>query len=150
MVQPFDLEHDRLLRIRYIQSPEDDFLFMDTHHSVNDGMSQTLILDELSQLYQDKSLPTMTHQYKDYSEWIKQRDMTDHQAYWHQLLAETPPTLEIPLDYPRPHVKSTEGDMYQWQLDEVLSHKIRQYVQQHDVTDFMFFMSVIMVLLWFY
>lgn len=147
MVQPFDLEHDRLLRIRYIQTPEDDFLFMDTHHSVNDGMSQTLILDELSQLYQDKSLPAMTHQYKDYSEWIKQRDMTDHQAFWHQLLAETSPTLELPLDYPRPHVKSTEGDMYQWRLDEGLSHKIRQYVQQHEVTDFMFFMSVIMVLL---
>lgn len=25
MMQPFDLENDRLLRIRYIQTPEDDF-----------------------------------------------------------------------------------------------------------------------------
>ncbi|QHW35995.1 amino acid adenylation domain-containing protein [Staphylococcus ursi] len=147
MMQPFDLENDRLLRIRYIQTPEDDFLFMDTHHSVNDGMSQTIILDELNQLYQDKPLPTTTHQYKDYSAWSNQREMTNHQTYWHELLKETPPTLELPLDYPRPHVKSTKGEMYQWQLDEDLSQKIKQYVQQHDVTDFMFFMSVIMVLL---
>lgn len=147
LVQPFDLEHDRLLRIRYIQTPKEDFLFMDTHHSINDGMSQTLILDELNQLYQDKPLPPVTHQYKDYSEWAGEQDLSADQAYWHQLLEGDLPALELPLDYPRPHVKSTKGDMYKWQLGDALSEKIKQYIQQHDATDFMFFMSVIMILL---
>ena len=43
-MQPFNLEQPSQMRVRYIHGPHEDYLFMDTHHSINDGMSNTCLL----------------------------------------------------------------------------------------------------------
>lgn len=144
---PFDLENDRLMRVRYVRTQAGPYLFIDTHHSINDGMSQTLLIHELNMLYQHKTLPLATHQYKDYSEWMNAKDMTQDQAYWKALLSDDLPILDLPTDFPRPRVKSAEGDMVHFPLSETMTSHIKAYIQRHDVTDFMFFMSSVIVLL---
>lgn len=147
LTKPFNLERDALIRVRYVETTECDYVFMDTHHSINDGMSQTIILNELNQLYQNKPLPPVVHQYKDYSEWMNKRNMTVHQNYWKNIFQDGVPMLDLPLDNPRPSVKTVNGDMVYYPLSEALTTKIKSYVKEHDVTDFMFFMSVVMVML---
>lgn len=144
---PFDLEKGKLMRVRYIIAPQTHYLFIDTHHSINDGMSNTILLDELNMLYQGKSFTQAPRQYKDYSEWMTHRDFTPHQAFWHSQFEDGVPTLNLPLDHPRAEQSEAVGHMYRYVMDSTLSHRIQQYIRQHDVTEFMFFLSAVMVLL---
>ena len=54
---------------------------VDLHHLIADGVSTHLLLQELAQLYQQKTLPAVTLQYKDY-------------AHWQQQFMKTPPYKE--------------------------------------------------------
>ncbi|MDT0478405.1 condensation domain-containing protein, partial [Streptomyces sp. DSM 41014] len=106
-MQPFNLEQPSQMRVRYIHGPHEDYLFMDTHHSINDGMSNTILLADLNALYQEKSLPNLSLQYKDYSEWMAHRDLSIQRRYWLQQFEDGVPVLNMPTDYPRPSIKTT-------------------------------------------
>ena len=45
-------------------------------------MSNTILLADLNALYQNKSLPQLSLQYRDYSEWMAQRDLSTQRHYW--------------------------------------------------------------------
>ena len=143
--EPFNLEQPSQMRVRYIHAPHEDYLFIDTHHSINDGMSNTILLADLNALYQEKELPELALQYKDYSEWMANRDLSKQRRYWLQQFEDDVPVLNMPTDYPRPSIKTTNGNMMTFHFDEAL--KTQSYVEQHQMTDFMFFASAIMVLL---
>ena len=98
-MQPFNLEQPSQMRVRYIHGPHEDYLFMDTHHSINDGMSNTILLADLNALYQEKSLPNLSLQYKDYSEWMAHRDLSIQRRYWLQQFEDGVPVLNMPTDY---------------------------------------------------
>lgn len=146
-MQPFNLEQPSQMRVRYIHGPHEDYLFMDTHHSINDGMSNTILLADLNALYQEKSLPNLSLQYKDYSEWMAHRDLSIQRRYWLQQFEDGVPVLNMPTDYPRPSIKTTHGQMLTFHFDKNLKSQLQNYVEKHQMTDFMFFASAIMVLL---
>ncbi|MCI2954787.1 amino acid adenylation domain-containing protein [Staphylococcus caprae] len=145
--EPFNLEQPSQMRVRYIHAPHEDYLFIDTHHSINDGMSNTILLADLNALYQEKELPELALQYKDYSEWMANRDLSKQRRYWLQQFEDDVPVLNMPTDYPRPSIKTTNGNMMTFHFDEALKTQLQSYVEQHQMTDFMFFASAIMVLL---
>ncbi len=146
-MEPFNLEQPSQIRVKYIHTPNQDYLFMDTHHSINDGMSNTILLSDLNALYQDKALPELKLQYKDYSEWMAHRDLSKQRRYWLQQFENEVPVLNMPTDYPRPSIKTTKGDMLVFHYEHKLKEQLKSYVEQHQMTDFMFFASAIMVLL---
>ena len=146
-MEPFDLEQPSQMRVKYIHGPQQDYLFMDTHHSINDGMSNTILLSDLNALYQDKSLPELKLQYKDYSEWMVHRDLSKQRHFWLQQFENQVPILNMPTDYPRPSIKTTNGNMLSFHYNHQIKQQLKSYVEQHQVTDFMFFASAIMVLL---
>lgn len=51
MVVPFNLLSDRLYRITVYKTTDGNYLFMDFHHIVSDGVSQTIILSDISKAY---------------------------------------------------------------------------------------------------
>ena len=53
-VAPFNLETPSQIRVRYIRSPLHAYLFIDTHHIINDGMSNIQLMNDLNALYQHK------------------------------------------------------------------------------------------------
>lgn len=144
---PFNLEKPSQIRMKYIHSPEHHYLFIDTHHSINDGMSNTILLADLNALYQNKSLPQLSLQYRDYSEWMAQRDLSTQRHYWLEQFEDGVPVLNMPTDYPRPSIKTTHGHMMTFHYDQTFKSQLKSYVEQHQITDFMFFASAIMVLL---
>ena len=52
----------------------------------------------------------------------------------------------MPTDYPRPSIKTTNGNMLTFHYNRQIKQQLKSYVEQHQVTDFMFFASAIMVL----
>ena len=56
LVQPFDLLHDQLFRIRILSTPNGAYLFMDFHHVIFDGTSMGIILSDLEKAYHGEML----------------------------------------------------------------------------------------------
>ena len=72
----FDLSNPPIIRLRLVNKGDYHLLMFDTHHIITDGVSDKIISKELIALYNGEELEPLTHQYKDYSEWMLSRDLT--------------------------------------------------------------------------
>ncbi|KAF6608062.1 hypothetical protein H6F38_31950, partial [Paenibacillus sp. EKM208P] len=69
-VRAFDLAQAPLLRVQLVETgPERHVMFYDMHHIISDGVTEGIIVQEFSQLYEGKELPPLRIQYKDYAVW---------------------------------------------------------------------------------
>jgi amino acid adenylation domain-containing protein/non-ribosomal peptide synthase protein (TIGR01720 family)/FkbM family methyltransferase len=112
--KPFSLEQAPLLRALYIDVADaQDYLLVDMHHIITDGVSQAILEQEFSTLYAGGELAPLALQYRDYAEWLnspaQQQRIAAQEAYWLEKLSGELPVLELPCDYQRPLLKSAEG-----------------------------------------
>ncbi|PCN44848.1 non-ribosomal peptide synthetase [Brevibacillus laterosporus] len=115
-IKPFQLNMAPLLRVKLVQTRLDRYLLLvDTHHIISDGVSSGIIISELVELYQGNTLPELTIQYKDFSEWQHEQSQTDlykkQEDHWVQTFADEIPVLNLPTDFPRPNTQSFDGDV---------------------------------------
>jgi amino acid adenylation domain-containing protein/non-ribosomal peptide synthase protein (TIGR01720 family) len=113
-IRPFDLSVPPSLRAALVMTDNHrQLLLMDFHHIISDGVSITLFLNELFRLYDGKLLPELPAQYKNYVAWeISNRGSKKwemQEVYWRGRLAGELPSLQMPLDFQRPVLFSTEG-----------------------------------------
>ncbi|HEY0735991.1 MAG TPA: amino acid adenylation domain-containing protein, partial [Herpetosiphonaceae bacterium] len=145
--RPFDVQNGPLLRALLIQQdPSTHLLVLVAHHIVTDGWSQSVLLRELTALYQGHvqgtpvALPALPIQYADYAVW--QRDwlsgtvLQQQIDYWHQQLAGVEP-IDLPTDRPRPGVASYRGAYQTFHLSAALSEDLRHLSQRLGATLFM-------------
>ena len=126
-VRPFDLGRAPLVRVMVAQGPDDQSLLLfDAHHSVLDGTSMTLLVEEFSRLLQGEALPPVTAQYKDYSAWLSAGDLEPARQYWANQFADPPAELDLPTDFPRPGLQTFAGAS----LTRTISPDIRVRVEQ--------------------
>ncbi|MBQ4816178.1 non-ribosomal peptide synthetase [Bacillus pumilus] len=114
-ITPFSLHQAPLMRAKVAKLSDEKYVFMmDMHHIIADGVTRSLLIQELAELYEKKTLPPVQLHYKDYAVWQqeeKQQALLEKQRqYWLEQYAEPPEDLALPLDFPRPHVQSFEGD----------------------------------------
>ncbi|AVM22674.1 non-ribosomal peptide synthetase [Bacillus pumilus] len=114
-ITPFSLHQAPLMRAKVAKLSDEKYVFMmDMHHIIADGVTRSLLIQELTELYEKKTLPPVQLHYKDYAVWQqeeKQQALLEKQRqYWLEQYAEPPEDLALPLDFPRPHVQSFEGD----------------------------------------
>ena len=125
--RPFDLGEDWLVRARLVQlSPRDFELLLTMHHIVCDGWSMGVLRRELAALYpaiaanRPSPLPDLKLQFVDYAawqrDWLGEGPLTRQLQYWREQLADAPPSLELPLDRPRPSVQTYRGGAARHQL----------------------------------
>ena len=116
---PFDLEKGPLARAHLIRLAEDEhILSLALHHIIFDGWSLSLLVRELTQLYEAFSqgkpspLADLSFQYADYAVWQRdwlQGEALDRQlAYWSRRLAGAPP-LNLSTDRPATAATSDSG-----------------------------------------
>ncbi|MBK3493949.1 amino acid adenylation domain-containing protein [Viridibacillus sp. YIM B01967] len=151
-IQPFDLEKVPLFRVALIRVSELKHLFIfDMHHVVADAESMSIIIRELVQLYEGKSLEDLTIQYKDYCVWQSKFKETNEyksqESYWLDLTKGEIPTLQLPLDFVRPEIKSFEGDIVKYNLASDLTTDIRKLALNCNSTVHMVLMTAYYVLL---
>ncbi|MBE5929218.1 MAG: amino acid adenylation domain-containing protein, partial [Lachnospiraceae bacterium] len=146
-MQPFDLGNAPLVRVRLVDRGEYHLLNIDMHHIVGDGMSMGTFIREFNAMYNGEELDPLTHQFKDYSEWMMTRDLSSQAEYWKSQFEDEIPILDMPLDYSRPQEQSYRGAMVFNTTGSELGKKIKEMAAKNEATEFMVLMSAAMVLL---
>lgn len=122
-VSPFDLNQAPLLRATLAQLDRDrHLLLLDMHHIISDGTSIGILIKEFMRLYSGGSLGKPGIDYCDYAVWQENGasgsdDEDQHQRFWLEQFSDSPPLLNLPLDFPRPLVKDFAGDVIRFQCD---------------------------------
>ncbi|EGO65801.1 non-ribosomal peptide synthetase [Acetonema longum] len=151
-IRPFDLGAAPLFRVSLVEISKDNHVVLfDMHHIISDGVSVGILVKELAQLYAGEALPTLRIQYKDFSAWQRQAQQTEgfkrQEQYWLSTFAGELPVLNLPADYPRPPVRSFEGDSLRFELGEELTGALKSLAGQHGATPYMVLLAVYNVLL---
>jgi amino acid adenylation domain-containing protein/non-ribosomal peptide synthase protein (TIGR01720 family) len=156
-VRPFDLAAGPLARTTLVRLAPDDHLMLWTyHHIVFDGWSPTVFFRDFTELYRARvegrapRLPELAVQYADFAAWQRDQLSGDELErglqFWRDELAglERP---ELPLDRPRPPVRTYHGDLIPFTLDADLAGRVRQFSQRSGVTTFVTMLALVDALL---
>ncbi|MEL6939991.1 MAG: amino acid adenylation domain-containing protein, partial [Cyanobacteria bacterium J06598_1] len=167
--RPFDLTRLPLFRVTLIRIDElTTVLVFTIHHIISDAWSMgRVFVEELRQGYGDrighKAVNNNGHQpsgearlplrvqYADFAQWHRswlQGPAGERQlSYWKTQLADLPSCLELPTDYPRPKVKTYQGDTVHQVIPPALVTQLTQLSQSSGVTLFMTLLSAYGLLL---
>ncbi|XLS30271.1 non-ribosomal peptide synthase/polyketide synthase [Flavobacteriaceae bacterium M23B6Z8] len=151
-VRPFDLANEYPFRVTLVEVPDEPYLLMiDMHHTVNDGVSQRLLIGEFWSLYHDGKLPPLSLQYKDYAYWQQgegyKEMVSKHKQYWLDVFAEEQEALTLPLDYPRSFEDSNVGKTHSISIHKSITEELKSIANREGVTMYTLMLSVYYVLL---
>jgi amino acid adenylation domain-containing protein len=156
--RPFDLAKDTLLRVRLVRlRNEENAVFLSMHHIASDLWSTSILINELSPLYDAFSmgktspLPEIKFQYVDFAHWQRQwlnGELLQTQVeYWQRQLAGPLTPLDLPTDRPRTQRASFTTSIYPFTLSSDLTASLRALSRQGDTTLFTFLVAAFIVLL---
>jgi amino acid adenylation domain-containing protein len=155
--RPFDLTRGPLFRSTLLRLGEEESrLLVTVHHIVFDGWSLGIFFQELSVLYEAfcagraASLPDLRIHYADFARWQLERqgEIVDQQlAYWKRQLRGGSPLLELPINHPRPTVRSYRGARRFLTLSGSLAAAIKALGEQQGATLFMTLLAAFQSLL---
>jgi amino acid adenylation domain-containing protein len=146
--QGFDLRTGPLLRaVLFRESLDQHVLLVLMHHSVADGWSMNIFLEELAANYAAFSndislqLPQLPVQYADYAiwqrEWLQGEMLEKQVGFWKQELTGAVTALDFPTDRPRPAMQTFAGAIKTLTLDKATRQALEQFSQQNGLTLFM-------------
>ncbi|WP_281277899.1 non-ribosomal peptide synthetase [Paenibacillus xylaniclasticus] len=138
-VQKFDLGCAPLMRITVMKVDKQKYvLFLDMHHIISDGVSLTILSEDLLSLYHGIELPKLQIQYKDYAEWeqawVKTEEFRKQQEYWRAVLGQGMPRLAMPLDMKRTKERSFQGRTLNLLVNEAETKGLWDWSRRHNVT----------------
>jgi amino acid adenylation domain-containing protein len=152
-IKPFKLEQLPLIRAGILRmNSERNFLMLDMHHIITDGVSQALLTEEFIKEYSGEPLPDQELQYKEVVEWHmrpeNQKALQKQGEFWKNQFKGENPVINLPLDFPRPKVQGFEGDLMGFELQKGRAKSLKTLCQNNDVTQFMLLLAVYQVFLW--
>lgn len=155
----FDLSTGPLLRASLYQVADHKWVLSYVmHHIVGDDWSMGVFFNDLLRSYKsfvdsgDDSLPALRIQYKDYAGWQRQQltEVEEHKRYWLAQFSDELPVLELPLDKPRPAVKTYNGGLIKHNFAAGISQQLQTLLRAEDCTLFMGLLSAVNTLLYRY
>ena len=155
--RPFDLCNGPLFRTSLLKLADNEHvLLMTLHHIVSDGWSLSVLNHEIGALYSAYSsdspspISEAVIQYADYAIWQRgwlQGQELEHQlSYWKSQLKDAP-TLQLPIDYPRPPKPTFKGGTVPFALPADISRKLADIARGHGATLYMVLLSAFQMLL---
>jgi hypothetical protein len=159
--RPFDLSTSPLLRVTLLRvSAKDHIALLTMHHIIGDGWSNGILIREIAALYKAYSagfhspLPDLVIQYADFAHWQRQwlqgELLESHLSYWKQQLKNSPTSLDLPFDKPRPVDTAPRGGHQSFALSVDLSEHLKALARQEGVTLFMLLLAAFKTLLYRY
>jgi non-ribosomal peptide synthetase component F/acyl carrier protein len=157
----FDTSQGPLMRINLLHLRETEYiLHIVAHHIIFDIWSLNIFLKELAILYSASHtqkllpLPPLSVHYADFAVWqrslLSSTQGEEQLAYWRQQLAYAPALLELPLDHPRPAVRTFQGQKSLFHLPVDLARALRGLSQEEGTTLFMLLLAAFQTLLYRY
>jgi amino acid adenylation domain-containing protein len=155
--RPFDLPHGPLVRASLLRLGESEHAaFLTMHHLITDGWSFGLAAAELAALYEAdrKGLPSplaeLPIQYADFARWQREQLAAGGWAasieFWRRRLSGVPP-LELPVDHPRPPIRTPRGSMSPLSLSPEVSESVRAFSRREGITPFMTLLAAFEIVL---
>jgi tyrocidine synthetase-3 len=155
-VRPFDLSRGPLIRVGLVKLAEErHLLLMDMHHIIADGYSISILVKEFTALYRGEKLPRLKCQYKDFT--MRQGEILEkpgerqlvlqQETYWLKEFTGEIPVLHLPLDYTRPAVQQYQGGSVPFRLDREETGKLKDLAREEEVTLFMLYLAIFIVVL---
>jgi amino acid adenylation domain-containing protein len=156
--RPFDLRTGPLLRVTLLRTaPERHRLVLVLHHIVSDGWSLGVLVRELGALYaafaegRPSPLPELAIQVPDVAAWQRRHlagaFLEAETAWWREQLAEMPAVLELPVDHPRPAVRSVRGAVHTFAIGRGELAMIAELARRSEATLFMTLLAAFAALL---
>jgi acyl carrier protein/NRPS condensation-like uncharacterized protein len=151
-IRPFDLSRAPLLRVGLIEAKDQKHtLIVDMHHIIADGISMEVFFQDLTALYPGKELPALRLQYKDFAQWQRnpgyREALVKQEIYWLKLFETVPPPLELPTDFPRPSIRSYEGNSLEFSLGKKETRLLKSLARAEGATLFMVLFAIYNILL---
>jgi amino acid adenylation domain-containing protein/non-ribosomal peptide synthase protein (TIGR01720 family) len=138
LVEPFDLNSGKLFRFTLLNTDVTEYiLFADFHHIIADGISISIFIRELLDLYDGKELVALSTIYTDFACWEKVHAVINDDAaalYWRQQLQSPIPVLELSANQRRPAVFNYRGARKTFQFDDATDAGLRQLAKQYGYT----------------
>jgi amino acid adenylation domain-containing protein len=144
--RPFDLARGPMVRAKLFRfAPQHHVLVFTSHHIVCDGWSTNVLLDELSSLYHAKlsGEAARLDPHMPFAEYARLQEAhfegaegAENEAYWTKQFAELPPVLNLPVDRPRPSLKSFTGATYRKHISSPAYQSIKHAGAQRKCTLF--------------
>ncbi|MGA3341230.1 MAG: amino acid adenylation domain-containing protein, partial [Methylocella sp.] len=150
---PFNLVDGPLIRFTLLPDTREDRhkLIITAHHIVCDGWSMNILLEELGILYSARlngataNLPR-PHAFVDYAARYGTLQ-PEAETYWLQQFAQPPEPLALPLDRPRPMLKSFRGDTLRGTIEGSLFERVKKTAARNGCTLFAVLLTAYQLLL---
>ena len=153
----FDLSKAPLIRVTLIRLAEEHHeLLLTVHHLICDGWSTNILAYDLSRFYThgcegsaldlEDSMPLQEYQSYE-KEHRKSEEWRETKEFWENQYATVPPPVDLPLDRPRPPLRTYEGNRQHIVIDRSIGSKIKSYATEHQCTLFSVLLAAFEVLL---
>jgi amino acid adenylation domain-containing protein len=134
--EPFDLMRGPLARVKVFRTGGEEWrVTLTAHHIVCDGWSTAILVRDWAALYSARvrgsasALPAP----QSFGAYAREQNAPEHlragaedEAYWVACFADGVPNLELPLDHPRPPLKTYSSRREDFVLDENLVRDLRR------------------------
>lgn len=144
---PFNLLKGPLLKANLYKLAENKHVFAYImHHIISDGWSMEILVKELLMYYNSylegglDVLQPLELQFKDYAAWQQEQltgsNLESNKKYWKQQFEGNIPTLNLPIDHPRPLHKTFNSGVFSTEIDIYLTKKIKDICSSEGTTLF--------------
>ena len=158
---PFNIEKGPLLRFTLLQLADDQYgILLTMHHIISDGWSMQVFLNELLTVYNayasgiGHQLAPLKIQYKDFAAWqndqLQGANLDYHRDYWLEKFSNKGTVLNIPADFPRPAIKTFNGDRVQSMFTKAQVEALNKLSQKCNVSLFMTLQALVKTVLFKY
>ncbi|MFY0567273.1 amino acid adenylation domain-containing protein [Archangium lansingense] len=156
--RPFSLEREPIVRARLLRLAASEYLLLLTvHHIAADTLSLVAFVREAAVNYQafrdgkPAPLPELAVQYVDYASWERRSlaagALAEQEAYWREVLAELPGSLELASDRPRSARQQLRGVRFPVSFTGKLGASLIAFNQRERVTSFATLLAALSALL---
>jgi natural product biosynthesis luciferase-like monooxygenase protein/amino acid adenylation domain-containing protein len=157
--KPFNLEQGPLVRAAIVSISKNEFIGgLCVHHIVSDGASQQVLKRDLMEFYRVFQQNTISElldlriQYKDFAVWQNQfltsPEVEKVRMHWLLKFETLPEPIPVPTDYPRPALKTYNGDSYSFKLKGQLFQKLKPFMDASQSSPYMLFLTLVKILLY--
>ncbi|MFL5385134.1 MAG: amino acid adenylation domain-containing protein, partial [Longimicrobiaceae bacterium] len=155
--EPFDLERGPLLRARLLRLDDASVLLVTIHHIVFDGWSGQVLEREVRALAgafargEPSPLAPLPVQYADFAvwqrRWLESGVLGPQVEFWRHTLAGAPDALDLPLDRPRPAIRTHAGARRWFHLPTEVAEQARALARREGATLYMVLLAAFDVLM---
>ncbi|HKI03783.1 MAG TPA: amino acid adenylation domain-containing protein [Thermoanaerobaculia bacterium] len=158
-LRPLDLARGPVLRTTLLAlEDERHALLVTVHHIAGDAWSMEILVREVAEVYraalagEKPRLPALPVQYADYANWqhgwLQGEALEALSAHWRERLAGVPPALDLPLDHPRPRLRTARGGTVSFALPRQVVEVVRRSARAAEATPFMVLLTAFEALLY--